>query len=90
MQRADGPQPHRQVGRVILEHFGGAELSIEMVDEPAGRAHLQNFLTGRAMAGVNRVVISHGKMWIGGVGWMKVGKRWSDRRDRAAGFEGRR
>ncbi|MGY3572874.1 hypothetical protein [Bradyrhizobium sp. USDA 4504] len=38
---------------LILEHFGGVELSIEVVDEPAGRI-LPNFLTERAMAGLTR------------------------------------
>ncbi|QOZ15931.1 hypothetical protein XI02_13795 [Bradyrhizobium sp. CCBAU 21365] len=84
---------HNRIDRsvaLILEHFGDAEVDLPVIDERPQPAHLPNFVVERPLAGVSPVVNPHGKVWIGGVGWMKDGRPWRDGRDKAARYEGRR
>ncbi|MCW2112488.1 DUF6362 family protein [Bradyrhizobium elkanii] len=82
---------HNRIDRsvaLILDQFGGVEISMPVIEEGPMLAHSPNFLTEKGTAGVNPVVNPHAKVWIGGVGWMKDGKRWHDGQHKAARYEG--
>ncbi|MBM7483338.1 hypothetical protein ACVWWI_003346 [Bradyrhizobium sp. USDA 3686] len=78
LERCSERSVHNRIDRLvaaILSEFGGisAEIPDETQERP-GRAHPPNFMTERPMPS-DAGEISLAKVWIGGVGFMKNGKR---------------
>jgi hypothetical protein len=78
-ERCSERSVHNRIDRLIaaiLGEFGGPTLAIDIpeVKERPGRAHPPNFMVERPMDSDSSGII-HARVWIGGVGFMKNGKR---------------
>lgn len=79
-ERCSERSVHNRIDRLIAaiqNEFGGPGSSVDIpeVNERPNRAHPPNFMTERAAPSEAGDVSSHARVWIGGVGFMKNGKR---------------
>ncbi|TGN75947.1 hypothetical protein EOW77_0032275 [Bradyrhizobium yuanmingense] len=87
-ERCSERSVHNRIDRLIAaiqNEFAGpaASVDIQEVNERPGRAHPPNFMTERPEQAEAGGISSHAKVWIGGVGFMKNGKRWRNGHDKA-------